>query len=661
MTAAVPTFRPDIQALRAVAILCVLLFHFDVPPVAGGFVGVDIFFVISGFLITGIIVSGHEGGRFRWSRFYAARLRRIVPALLVLCLTGVAAGGLLLDPQTYAAFARAVPAALGFYSNLSYAREIDYFGAAADRSWLLHTWSLSVEAQFYLTYPLALALLWRIWPDRRLVLIVLAIGAVVSLALAQAALWSTPAWQVRAFYLLPCRAWELLAGGMLWLLPWRPARRPRRFGLLLGGMLIAAAVIDVPGMGAAAWCSLAAVAGAVLIIACGSADSRWARAPGLQPLGRWSYSIYLWHWPVAVALRYLEADDLRGRAAGILLSILLGFLSCRLIERPFHVGIWRQSRIALAALIGATFATVALSLWVVRNDGFEGWRATHFTRAQQAMLIDYKDALQDWAMARLCGEVRDRGRKVCVLGRGTQPPRVLLIGDSHAAQLAPRLARYDHPVALSIMPGCPILPGVVPQIVRNCAAVNAAAYDQALRGDYAVVVIASAWERYLPPERNASGRFGRDLCFQQGTRCIVPRSDEEVERELQRAFARLAGLIRRIRATGARVVVIGQFPHGLPANPARLYALSYRTGQLVLPTLPDRSADSDRIVRTGLAAAVRAGGGILLDPRQHLCAQGRCVAMVGGRALYKDDNHLRASAVTDPALAFVDTAFALPR
>lgn len=197
-------FRTDINGLRAWAVVAVMLFHFGVPGFAGGFVGVDVFFVISGFLMTQIIVKGLEGGRFSVWGFYLARARRILPALLVLCAVLLALGWFVLPAPDYRPLGMHVLTSVLFASNIQYWREAGYFDAASHDKWLLHTWSLSVEWQFYLVLPLLLWGVWRWWPGRRNAARVLAAGLVASLGLS---VWLTAHKPEAAFFLLPTRAW----------------------------------------------------------------------------------------------------------------------------------------------------------------------------------------------------------------------------------------------------------------------------------------------------------------------------------------------------------------------------------------------------------------------------------------------------------------------
>ena len=210
-------FRKDINGLRAWAVMVVVLFHFGVPGFSGGFIGVDIFFVISGFLMTNILIKKLENPHQKFSvwDFYLARAKRIVPALLVLCITLLALGWLMLPPQDYRSLGMHTLTSVLFATNIQYWREAGYFDAASHDKWLLHTWSLSVEWQFYLLLPLLLWGVWRWWPGRVYAVRCLSLVFLASLGLS---VWLTTQKPEAAFFLLPTRAWEMLAGGLVVLL-----------------------------------------------------------------------------------------------------------------------------------------------------------------------------------------------------------------------------------------------------------------------------------------------------------------------------------------------------------------------------------------------------------------------------------------------------------
>lgn len=256
-------FRNDINGLRAVAVAAVILFHFGVPGFKGGFAGVDVFFVISGYLMTSIVVSALDAGTFSLPTFYLNRVKRIVPALSVLCLFLLGVGWNVLFADEFRRLAKHVIAALLFISNFVFGSESGYFDASPFDKWLLHTWSLSVEWQFYLLYPIVLLAVVKLAGRRFLFS---AIGGMLLVSFALSAL-TTKAHPVDAFYLLHTRAWELLAGGIVCLTRIKPTRRSANVAEVLGLSAIAAAVFLCSEQDAwPGWMAALPVAGTMLVI-----------------------------------------------------------------------------------------------------------------------------------------------------------------------------------------------------------------------------------------------------------------------------------------------------------------------------------------------------------------------------------------------------------
>ena len=359
--------RNDIDGLRAIAVLSVVLFHLGFAPRAlgGGFVGVDVFFVISGYLITGILQSELDAGRFSLLEFYHRRVRRIFPALFVVYACCLAASAYLFFPSEAREVGRDVLWSLGFLSNVRFAHADGYFNQASKTAPLLHTWSLSVEEQFYIGLPL---LLWALRRARKwLRLAIIAALSLLSFVIAQHFL-AVDARQ--AFYLVHCRAWELLAGSMLALgaLPWIERRWVLEIIGTLGLGLIALAVVRIDGTTPfPGYWALAPCLGTVAILYSGAHARTWtARLLGVAPL-RWvgliSYSLYLWHWPL-IALYFARNEEMsaRERWAILALSLVLAVLSYRFVERPFRTKPYRfRARGSLAIAAASMAAVVALA------------------------------------------------------------------------------------------------------------------------------------------------------------------------------------------------------------------------------------------------------------------------------------------------------------
>lgn len=296
------TYREDINGLRAWAVVAVLLFHFSLIGLPGGFIGVDIFFVISGYLMTAIVVSKLEKGSFSLLDFYMARVRRILPALLVVITTLLILGWFWLPTPDYQELGKQSAYSLAFLSNIGYWKSAGYFDSAAHEKWLLHTWSLAVEAQFYVIYPILVATLWKLWPKIKILTVVLTALFVLSFTLNITLVHYKP---TAAFYLLPTRGWELLAGGLVYLLSRQLVLSKPNTNVLywLGWVLVFSSLVFItqhlawPGH----WAILP-VLGTSFIMFANNQDCKLTNNAIAQWLGDRSYSLYLWHWPLVVAL-----------------------------------------------------------------------------------------------------------------------------------------------------------------------------------------------------------------------------------------------------------------------------------------------------------------------------------------------------------------------
>ncbi|MEH6444871.1 MAG: acyltransferase family protein [Oceanospirillaceae bacterium] len=325
-------FRKDLNGLRAIAVIAVVFFHFNAAWLPGGFAGVDVFFVISGFLMSGIIFRGLENNSFSITNFYVSRANRIVPALAVLCLVLLVLGWFYLAPMQYKALGKHAASSISFLSNIIYWREAGYFDTSSHAKWLLHTWSLSVEWQFYIIYPLVLVTMKRFMSYQVMKWVVLA-GSVLGFAFCIVATYK---WHNSSYYLLPTRAWEMMIGGVAYLFPFNLKEKNKVRLELVGIILLLFSLVFIskdnlwPG-----YLAIVPTFGAFLIIQSQRSNSVIANSFLLQRIGLWSYSIYLWHWPIVVLLYTLSINDYSYVFLGILFSVLLGFLSHKYIESKF--------------------------------------------------------------------------------------------------------------------------------------------------------------------------------------------------------------------------------------------------------------------------------------------------------------------------------------
>lgn len=438
-------YRPDIDGLRAIAVLPVILFHAGFDWFSGGYVGVDVFFVISGYLITNILLREIRSGTFSLVHFYERRARRILPALFLVCLASLPVAWWLLPPQALTDFAQSLIATATFWSNILFWLESDYFAATAELKPLLHTWSLAIEEQFYLFFPLILLLLAK-WQLSRINLLIL-LFAVISYGLM---LWGLPRYPEATFYLLPTRAWELMAGALLAVWHTRrieanhtpiPAATATNMLSLSGLLLIATAVffLDHDTPFPSHW-TLLPVIGTALIIGF-SQPGHWVhrllRQRPLVLIGLFSYSAYLWHQPMFAFAKiyYISVPPPAVMVLLVMLSLLLAYLSWRYIEFPFRSRS-RVSRQTVFVCSGvASTAIIAIGLSGYLNQGFPILRST-------PQLIESLKTARPSPMREQChtqGNDYLKPKNSCTYGGDNITWAVF--GDSHAVEPAYALAQ----------------------------------------------------------------------------------------------------------------------------------------------------------------------------------------------------------------------------
>lgn len=430
-------FRKDINGLRAFAVIAVVLFHFNASWMPGGFAGVDVFFVISGFLMTGIIFKGLENNNFSVLNFYVARANRIIPALAALCLALLVFGWFYLTPLEYKALGKHAASSVGFLSNVIYMREAGYFDAASHEKWLLHTWSLSVEWQFYIIYPLALLALKRIFSLKTLkslIIVATVIGFMFSV-------YTTYKWPSASYYLFPMRAWEMMLGGVAFLYPIKLQESNKKLVEILGLILIVGSYIFITGDDPWPGClALFPVLGTFLVIQTQRNESIITGNIVFQKLGAWSYSIYLWHWPFVVAI-YTFSLPSQYIYIGMTSSVLLGYLSYKYIERikfprsfPSLLGCFKCKPIYIAGVVG-----VLGSLTFIKNGVDERFKLTaQEEEIMNQLVMAYRsNGYCFYSSHEKTFEVnKDKGTD-CYLGDTSYPAHTLLFGDSYAGHNEP--------------------------------------------------------------------------------------------------------------------------------------------------------------------------------------------------------------------------------
>jgi peptidoglycan/LPS O-acetylase OafA/YrhL len=457
-------YRREVDGLRAVAVLPVILFHGGFDWFSGGYVGVDVFFVISGYLITSILLDDMAQGRFSIARFYERRARRILPALFfVLGVTSLAAWRWML-PSQLIDYAQSLVAVTLFYSNIHFWTEVGYFAPAAELDPLLHTWSLAVEEQFYIVFPILLFVLWRL--GRRPALAAVVTLSIVSLALSE---WGWRHAPTANFFLIPTRAWELGAGAICaFLLQGRPPRANAALSTL-GLALIAVSIFaydeatPFPSLYA-----LAPVGGAALVIlfaAPGAPVTRLLSTPLLVGVGLVSYSAYLWHQPIFAFARLLNLSEPSRAvmAALCLASLALAWLTWRFVERPFRRGpvpLLPRRASLFAASLAAGAAFLALGALGESTEGrLRQWRAADPERSRLYAMVEKAGAIQGvhfddggcrFNVEFVTGGVEDR-ILACAARHG---PAIVVVGDSHGVDLFNGFyARLEAPHLLGVTSG----------------------------------------------------------------------------------------------------------------------------------------------------------------------------------------------------------------
>jgi len=370
-------YRSDIDGLRAVAVLLVLLFHADCG-FSGGYIGVDVFFVISGFLITGLIIKNQQREQFSLAMFWGRRIKRIVPAAFVVVVVTLLAGAWILLPEDYEQLAESTIYQQLMLANHFFYQNLNYFDGPSETKALLHTWSLAVEEQFYLVFPLLLMFLRRY--SNRMAASILAALAILSFVYSH---WATSNAPSAAFFLLPSRMWELLVGALLVYAP-QPKSKSQQWqecaslvgiiGILAAGLLFDATT-PFPGTAALVPC----FATALIIYSSVHTQTKIGRLlshKGIVFIGLISYSLYLWHWPILALLRYNTNQPLSTTTqfAALGLSFLCGWLSWKYIETPFRRG-FQNIKLRRTLTISAACATVLIiaSVWIDHSKGLV-WR-----------------------------------------------------------------------------------------------------------------------------------------------------------------------------------------------------------------------------------------------------------------------------------------------
>jgi peptidoglycan/LPS O-acetylase OafA/YrhL len=635
-------FRKDINALRGVAVALVALFHFRTPGFNGGFIGVDVFFVISGYLMTMIIVSRLDQSRFSLWDFYVARFTRIVPALATLGAFLLVFGWFYLDPHAYKILAEHAGASLTFISNFVFWREAGYFDTSSQSKWMLHTWSLAVEWQFYILYPIVLMLGARVFGNKRAVFqVLLVLIGLASFALDPIIARNHPE---ANFFLLPTRAWEMVVGGLVMLNAERLTLTPRAAaGLQVIGLaaILVAGLFFSDGFDWPGPMTLVPVLGAALVILANANSTLFASFTPLQLLGRWSYSIYLWHWPVTVLLHYLDVPSGQPEviAGGLAVSVLLGFVSYELVEKRAS-GLRERFGLRGLATLAAGPAMVILGCTAVTFANGAAARLPHEVKLVAAERQDVDPRRTECltnSVQRMIDGSGDIGCKY-----GTSPHvGVIVWGDSHGNAVMPGVAEAAASNHDSVMfygtSGCPPFLGASrfgKHTEGPCRFFAQRAADEIKQYPSTVpLLLVARFSAYVDGKNDSVDPT--ILIGYDGQRPLT----DPVERRARYSSFLTQDLCALARSRPLYVLMpIPEMDDDVPGYLAKSLILGKPTTDVSIA-----ETDYDKrnaIARAAIEEASAKCGVKVLDPLPYLCRDGRCYGSDKLMPLYIDGDHL---------------------
>jgi len=619
-------YRPEVDGLRAVAVLPVILFHAGVPGFSGGYIGVDVFFVISGYLITSILISDLEADRFSLVSFYERRARRILPALVLVILACLPFAWLWMLPNELVSFGKSGAASLLFISNVFFWSESGYFNPVSDLMPLLHTWSLAVEEQYYLLFPIVLALLWRF--SRRMIVPLLLITIVCSLALAEWGWRNAPS---AAFYLTPTRVWEILTGAVCAFVARRDERKSQILSLT-GLLMILSSVfwfgpeIPVPSI----WTAVPVI-GTGLILVFASSGTWAARILSLRVfvlIGLISYSAYLWHQPLLAFARIRSVTEPSPLilTAIVGLTFLIAWLSWKYVEQPFRGKSQLLSRAGIFAFSSGAMVLVPLvGFLIVMTDGAD-WRRTP-AGLRYSEIAQLEETLEvNYGLHPSCDSSNFSALPDC---RTDDQPEAVVWGDSFAMHLVPALrSSATHlSFAQATYSQCGPIPSLAAQgsvtSWRSCMEFNDSVLEWVLDAPSVNVVVLSS----------PFGQMQRDVYRRDGTAITDP---DERRSAIVESFRELSDLL----ATHGKSLVIVSAPaqNGVDLGICSLRRQAMNSSQDAC----DFAVEEYELFRSDMIALLRG-----VEPyvpviwlSELTCYQGLCNSSEQGETLYRDHGHL---------------------
>jgi len=626
-------YRPDIDGLRGIAVLAVVLYHAHVPGFSGGYVGVDVFFVISGYLITQLLeATGGTGSPRAWGEFYLRRARRLLPALLVLLAAAAIAATVLFLPADLVRFGRGLLLATVFLGNVGAWLDGGYFAPGWRFTPLRHLWSIGVEEQFYLIFPLVLFGILRLPTRWRTVLV--ALLALSSLSLA---IWAATRWPVQNYYLLPTRGWELLVGVWAALYP-RPACDSKRTGLAALAFITLAAVVwqasfeHFPSIA-----NLAACASTALLIRTNSGtQTAIGRALSVRPLvftGLISYSLYLWHAPVLAFASYYSVTEPSGPSRALLLALIyaVSALSWRYVERPFRArSPLRAARLLLRVGVPVMALLASYGYWLWHSTGLPGrFDATVLRLAATDTQLSQRPI--EPRCLNLSDLEIERGQ-LCSFGpTDDSAGRIVVWGDSHAQALLPAYRsladRYHLRIYFAVKGACWPLLGSEAGAAGNFWHERCTHFNQLMAQGI----------RQLRPQRVVLNAYWRDASSAGWPQHVnqLLRPEASITRGIERTLAAVGSA----GASACVVLTVPGYPYPIPY--ARAMAEQRHLAPSSLVITREAAVNQFQDVERQLRAFAGRNQLLVVDAKDAMCPGDRCViAAPDGGSLYEDANHL---------------------
>lgn len=632
-------YRGDVEGLRAIAILLVVACHAKVAALAGGFVGVDVFYVLSGYLITGLLVQEiRTQGELHFANFYGRRLRRLLPALLLMLAVTCVLGWLLLAVSEQPDQALAASSAALWLSNFHFAlSQMNYFAPGAETNLFLHTWSLGVEEQFYLVWPTLTVLAMGAWAGAQgkptLTRLKLVFGAVFVLSLALSLYWTWHSPRL-AFYMMPSRAWQFASGALVFLVVGTPnfqigTQSPGHYwsifagwaglALILASALLINGAMPYPGY----WALLPTLGTALALTAFGSTSrwyhaNRWLATRPLQAIGRVSYSWYLWHWPVLLlGAQLIDVHNGWNRLLLGVLALVIASLSYRFFETPIRHYRKLLSKPRMAVSGGLVIMVLAGSLALV-------WQQTSLDRTQAPEQLRYAAARFDSPMIYGMGcddWYHSANVKTCPFGNKVAAHTAVVIGDSVGLQWFPAYARVFN------RPGWRLL--VLTK--SSCPMVDEPFFYTRISREYSVC---DEWRQAALKD---IASWNPDIVI-LGSTFTYPFTQQQWIDGTRRILQALEGHARKIYIMRATPVLPFDGPSCLAPRSWLYHALSERAKC----TGPAHTAQFDDVWRW-LHTAIQPFHNVhLIDMNDYVCPGGVCHAELEGQIVFRDDMHMTA-------------------